>query len=450
MWPPGDTRSGAVQLPRVWIQEQRDRGRSRVNAHAIVVGAGPAGTVAAIVLARAGAHVRLLDRATFPRPKLCGDTVNPGALATLRRLGLAECVERGALHLDGMIVTGADGARVDGAYAPPHYGLAIRRIDLDMRLLQEAIHAGVVFEERVRVIEAIVGDLPPKGGSHESPAKTGHYESGTRSARLQAGLPGGSCEEGGIVENRAVVGVRVRLRSGKDAELKAPITIAADGRRSSLAFGLGLARHPKKPRRYAIGAYYEGVAGLSPFGEMHVRTGHYLGIAAVPGSLTNVCLVVPEDVLRERRSDPARLLAQMIDREPGLRDRFAHARLTHPPATMGPLAVDVRRAGVPGLLLAGDAAGFIDPMTGDGLRFAIRGGELAGRAAVAAIEEGIDGADRRLARWRQREFRRKWMFNRGVRALVGSSRAVRALSAAARIFPLLLQPTIAFAGDVGL
>ena len=59
----------------------------------LVVGAGPSGATAATVLARAGARVCLIDRAAFPRPKLCGDTLNPGALAILRRLDLAGCVE---------------------------------------------------------------------------------------------------------------------------------------------------------------------------------------------------------------------------------------------------------------------------------------------------------------------------------------------------------------------
>ncbi|MBI3264323.1 MAG: hypothetical protein HYZ58_14395, partial [Acidobacteria bacterium] len=100
-------------------------------------------------------------------------------------------------------------------------------------------------------------------------------------------------------------------------------------------------------------------------------------------------------------------------------------------------------------LLAGDAAGFIDPMTGDGLRFAIRGGELAGRVAASALETGdAGGAETRLARWRSREFSRKWTFNRGLRRLVGSAVAIRALSASADLVAPLLRQTIAFAGDV--
>src|SRR6476661_1949227 len=81
----------------------------------LIAGAGPAGSIAATVLARAGARVLVLDRATFPRPKLCGDTLNPGALAVLQRLGLA-CATGASIPLAGMIVTGEGGVRVVGAY----------------------------------------------------------------------------------------------------------------------------------------------------------------------------------------------------------------------------------------------------------------------------------------------------------------------------------------------
>src|SRR5262245_52212958 len=93
----------------------------------IVTGAGPAGCVAAIVLARAGARVLLIDRARFPRDKLCGDTVNPGALTVLRRLEL-DAAEPG-LRITGMIVTGPGGVRVDGRYPGGVTGRSILRRD---------------------------------------------------------------------------------------------------------------------------------------------------------------------------------------------------------------------------------------------------------------------------------------------------------------------------------
>ena len=103
-----------------------------------------------------------------------------------------------------------------------------------------------------------------------------------------------------------------------------------------------------------------------------------------------------------------------------LRDRFADARLVQAPVVLGPLAVEVGAADIRGLLLAGDAAGFIDPMTGDGLRFAVRGGALAADAALEALERGWRGVHDWLARARRAQFGPKWRFNRALRALVAS------------------------------
>ena len=96
----------------------------------LVIGAGPSGSIAATVLARAGARVCLVERAAFPRPKLCGDTLNPGACALLRRLDLLSGIEREALPLDGMLVTG-DGVEMAARYAGGLRGLSLRREELD-------------------------------------------------------------------------------------------------------------------------------------------------------------------------------------------------------------------------------------------------------------------------------------------------------------------------------
>src|SRR5262245_41219181 len=184
----------------------------------LIVGAGPAGSVAGIVLARRGARVRLIDRADFPRDKLCGDTVNPGTLARLRSLGVGAAIDARGLRVDGMLVTGEHGAAIQGSYPPGLFGRAILRPDRDWLLLQEAIRTGCQIESGIAVREPIVDT----------------------SARIPA-----------------VAGVRLG-HNGVTRDLRARVTIAADGRRSTIAFGLGLARHPETPRRWAIGAYFEG------------------------------------------------------------------------------------------------------------------------------------------------------------------------------------------------
>jgi flavin-dependent dehydrogenase len=374
----------------------------------LIVGAGPAGSIAATILGRAGARVRIIDRSTFPRVKLCGDTVNPGTLAILRRLKVAEAIEACALKVAGMRVTGERGAAIEGRYPDGVGGRALLRRHLDWMLLQDAVAAGAQFEPAFTVRRA-------------------------------------------IVDADRVAGVQVRGRQF-EGELRARVTIAADGRRSTLAFGLGLARHPPYPRRWAIGAYVENTAVATPtrdLGEMHVRMGRYIGIAPVPGGLTNICLVKSWRPGDRGLGDPRTALLRELARDPVLRDRFAGARLVAAPAVLGPLAVEVSDVGLDGLLLAGDAAGFIDPMTGDGLRFAVRGAELVARSALDALEHGWHGVHERLTAQRRAEFAGKWRFNRMLRALVASPAAVAAASAGARVARSALHAAIVYAGDVG-
>jgi flavin-dependent dehydrogenase len=378
----------------------------------LIVGAGPAGCVAATVLARAGVRVRLVDRSQFPRPKLCGDTLNPGSLGLLRRLEMADAAEAIGVPVYGMVVTGEGGVSVQGPYPRGLHGLSLSRSDLDWSLLQESVRAGVLFEPGVAVRSAIVDDGRVMG--------------------VSAGT------------------------NGNARRMNARVTIAADGRHSTLAFGLGLARHPPRPRRWAVGAYFEQLTGTGAAGEMHIRPGRYIGISPLPHGLTNVCVVVPAgaagSVAGNGLREPRRMLADALAADPALRERSAGARQVTETIVLGPLAVDVPSpSSVPeGLLLAGDAGGFVDPMTGDGLRFAIRGGELAGLAALRALEHGWPGVQRQLASTREQEFAAKWRFNRALRSLVASPSLVRAAAAGARVAPAIVRRIIAHAGDCNL
>ena len=367
----------------------------------LICGAGPAGVIASIVLARAGVRVRLLDRARFPRDKLCGDTLNPGALAVLERLGLGAVAAAG-VPIAGMIVTGEAGVRVAGPYGDAVRGRALPRAALDLALLGAASDAGVQIEEGVLVREPALDD-------------------------------------------GRVTGVLVAARDGGSLRLNAPVTIAADGAGSRLARALGLARHPARPRRWAAGAYFEQVRDMQPFGEMHVRRGRYIGVAPLPGGLANACVVTAD---RRAASRPEALLEQTLCTDAALAPRFAGARRITRVQCLGPLAVESSACGAPGLLLAGDAAGFIDPMTGDGLRFALRGAELAALEALRALEHGGGDAHTRLAAARHREFSHKWRFNRALRSLVGSPLAVSAAAHGATLAPQLLRHAIRYAGDL--
>ena len=373
----------------------------------LIAGAGPAGAMAAFVLAKAGARVVLVDRETFPRVKLCGDTINPGAVRLLASVGLTGGPLDTAVPLTGMYLTGP-GASVRAAYGRPPAALALRRRTFDAWLVEQAVAAGAHFEPAV-VARATLAD-----------------------------------EHSGVPIVRGLV-----LDSANRHALRMPaiLTIAADGRRSSLARAVGLAGVPRGPKRWAYGTYATGVAGLTDFGEMHVRHGWYVGVAPIGGGVANVCVVKPVHAAGGRR--PIDDVREALARDPDLAARFEHAAIDEGVRVLGPLASEARAAGVAGLLLAGDAAGFVDPMTGDGVHLALQSGVLAAREALRALETGdIVGAVSRLADARRAAFGRKLRFNRLVRDLVGSPAAVDVAVATARVVPSVIRRAVRYAGDV--
>ena len=194
----------------------------------VIAGGGPAGALAAIILARAGARVRLFERARFPRHKLCGDTLNPGALAVLARHVDTTALVAGSDDIHGMLLTGPGGVAVRALYGAGLAGRAVTRSVFDEWLLRQAVDAGARVEEGVAV-------------------------------------------KGALVSAGRVSGVTVAGRESGEVAHEGRLVIAADGRRSTLAFSRGLAHQPSRPRRWAIGGYFTGVAGCGTVGEMHVR-----------------------------------------------------------------------------------------------------------------------------------------------------------------------------------
>jgi flavin-dependent dehydrogenase len=371
----------------------------------IIVGAGPAGAFAGAILARAGLKVRLFERSRFPRHKLCGDTLNPGALAVLKRHVDIAPLMKNSDAISGMLLTGPGGTRVRGEYGDGLAGRSITRKVLDQWLLDQALSAGAQLEEGVAIRDVAITD-----------------------ARVSGVIAG---------------------TNGNSRAHPARLVIAADGRKSAIAVARGLSRQPARPRRWAIGAYFCGVRGMTSLGEMHVRRGHYIGVAPTPGGLTNACLVVPHVHGDQPISRPDEALNTALRSDAELKERFADAKPAEPAVMLGPLAVDAVAAGEPGLLLVGDAAGFIDPMTGDGLRFAFAGAEIA--AAVTSEVFGgtlpMSRAHVALAERRRSAFAAKWTFNRAMRSMVASPASVAAAAGVARVVPSVFQSMIRYAGD---
>ncbi len=322
----------------------------------VVVGGGPAGSMTALVLARAGVRVRIIERARFPRTKVCGEYVNGGAVDALARLGVLDAVRAVSSPLRGVRLVPQDAPPVALAFARP--ALACAREVLDAVLLNAAVAAGAAVE-RARVDDLI--------------------------------LEAGRC-----------AGVRVRGADGGLEERRARAVVGADGVGSVVARKLGLTKPARRGARYAVGGHYEGFGSLDAHVEMYVGGGAYFALNPLSQLRANVMVVVPKDRLAAWSADvDAGVGGAAAALGRGVRS-FAGATRLGPRVSMGPLAHDVRRASAPGALLAGDAAGFLDPFTGQGVFLALTGAERAAEAVLAALHERSREAAAfdAYARWR--------------------------------------------------
>lgn len=394
----------------------------------LVVGAGPAGVATALRLARRGVRVRLLDAAGFPRSKPCGDCLSPGATPLLEELGVASRLqEKDAGELagwatrtpDGRWFTGsfgserpaggarrpADGARNPGATRaghrdgdgsapdsrrPPVRGLAIPRAELDAVLAGAAVAAGAELREGVRAY-------------------------------------------GLLRDDGQVRGVRARDDGGREVELAGRVVVGADGLRSTVARRLAGVRRGGRRRLALVGRFvgvappdadgqppWLGAAGRTgagpspgrgpgpspgpdpgpnrkltgdgaPFGEIRLGRDGVLGLAPLGRGRWNATLVVPRTRAVEISAGRHRFFRKKLGAY-GVSDRFVDAEATGELEITGPFDVTPRRTTAPGALLAGDAAGYFDPLTGQGIHRALATGRAAAAAAFRMLEASSSAA----------------------------------------------------------
>lgn len=312
---------------------------SRLDADVLVVGGGPAGAATAIALAREGVDVLVLEKARFPREKACAEFYSPGAVMALDRLGVLDAIERySPVHPTGMRVS-TNSAAFTLSYQPRH-ALCLPRPDLDVTLLARAGEVGARVDEGSRVLGCIV----------------------------ESGRVRGACLETGSGE----------------VSVRAPLVVGADGLHSIVSRSLGVPVRSPGPSRLGLVARFDGV-DLGGLGHMHVGPGRYCGVAPVGPGLVNVGLVVPRGEKRPGESIDSFFKRSLV-RVPGAMATLRGGRRITPIRGLGPLSRRPERIAGPGFLLVGDAAGFDDPFTGEGVYHALRGGEIA----AAAILEGLD------------------------------------------------------------
>ncbi len=369
------------------------------DADVIVVGAGPAGSTVAMLLAASSVRVRIVDRATFPRDKPCGDYCNPGAVGLLRDLGMLPAVlDAGAAVISAMRVYAQDGSRFEAPF-PVGDGLLLPRLRLDAALLGHASRAGAAIEEGVAV----------------------------ESVRIHPDA------------------VDVQMASGR--RLRARLLIAADGMHSTIARRLGRLRVPAAAR-YTVGAYFSSLSHTTPGGELHLGSGLYAGVAHFGGGVANVCMALPRRLWR--RAGPQPTFEAALTCLPALAEAMAGARRESAFRCCGPVGFAARDPVADRVLLIGDAGGQIEPMTGQGIFLALHSASLAAGVALEAVRTG-DLSRRRLATYAQRrrlEIAGKLVVSRWLQRLALHPGITPLLVGRLRAHPSLAGDLLGATGDV--
>jgi len=297
-------------------------------ADVLISGGGVAGSTLAILLGRRGLKVELFERGHFPKEKPCGEGLMPAGVAVLNRLGVSEAVGGAPFygvryHFGEHVAEG----RFPQTLGLPVFGRGQRRKHLDEVLFRTAANAPGVI------------------------AHTGTHV------------------DGPLREKGHVVGMFV------DGQPRcAALVVAADGVHSRLRHKMGL-NVPVRRKRFGVCVHFRLAKGhaQAPCVDVFLGHGHELYVTPLPGGEVLVAVLADAQQLGEslERSFRRWLLA-----EPELAKRLDGAEQITPVLATSPLAAQARSGVAPGFVLLGDAAGFLDPITGGGMTQALRTAEL--------------------------------------------------------------------------
>jgi menaquinone-9 beta-reductase len=324
---------------------------------AIIVGAGPGGATAAACLARAGRSVLLVDKARFPRDKICGDAISGKSVDVLRRLDLIDDVMQAAqVGSWGVTFGGPDGTEAAIPFTkdldkPVPPGFVCAREVFDEIIVRKAVAEGATLWEETTVDDLLFGS------------------------------------------DGFVTGVRLR-HDGATREIAAPVVIGADGAYSVVARKLGIAQLDEKHYCAGLRVYYEGVTGFHEHNNVEL---HFLS-EAIPGyfwvfpmanGMANVGVGMLSAAVKKKKVKLKDVLEACID-HPKFRARFADARPLGPVKGWGlPMGSKPRTMAGDGWLLVGDAASLIDPFTGEGIGNAM----ISGEKAAAWVNRALNAND---------------------------------------------------------
>ena len=315
----------------------------------LVVGGGPAGATIAALTASRGASVILLEKERFPRDKVCGEFLSAEGCGVIHRMGMLQTLKSmGAKAMTSCLL--ADGKGRSITTHLPQAALGISRSTLDTLLLAKARAAGVTIHEETHAVAP-------------------------------------------ILENDRVTGITT-----KSETYRAKLVIAADGRRSMLQRALDpdigdpMTTHPGS--WFGFGAHFSDMTrGLGGRIELFVFDGGYAGLGPVEGGRLDLALIARVEALRACSNSPKLLFEERIKRNPLLAQRLDGAEPLSPWRAIGPLKFGVRKPASHGAIFLGDAAGTIDPFSGEGISNALVAAELALPYVENALAQGQLTAD---------------------------------------------------------
>jgi geranylgeranyl reductase family protein len=314
-----------------------------LRTEALVVGAGPAGGMAALELARRGIGVVVVDRSPFPRDKVCGDGLLEASLGILGAAGLEPVLQRRVHRLDRVRFSAPDGREflLDGSFA------TLRRRELDGLLVEEACRAGAQFVDGIRVTEPL--------------------------------LQGDAC-----------VGVKGVDRSGRFLTVAAKIILLATGANARMLAAFGVLEE-KRPTAYGIRGYFR-VPELGDEREMLIAYDRaflpfYVWFFPMGGGVFNVGWGMRPDGRGGIPKD--KCPAPLMRRSPRVATIMAGSS-QESPLRAAPMRTGFRgaRSSAAGLLVLGEALGLSFPFLGEGIGNALISGRLAAQVAARALGAG--------------------------------------------------------------
>jgi len=331
----------------------------------IIVGAGPAGCAAGLYASKSGLKTLLVDKESFPRDKICGDALSGKSVTILRDLDLLEKTQDlpGA-HIQSIVFSSPNHAsfRIDltkTSLKNIPKGFVIRRKNFDNFMFNETKEAVTDYLENFTVTDLIVED--------------------------------------GYV--RGIKGTK----KGNDEEVSynAKIVLGADGYKSIVARKLGLYEHDPKHWVVALRCYYKNVADLTDQIELHyvdeVIPG-YFWIFPLENGYANIGIGMLHEYIKRQNVDLKKSLDDTINSD-YFKDRFKNAEPLEKPVGWNlPVGSKRRKSYANGVMILGDAAGLIDPFTGEGIGNAMYSAKFAIQTAKAALESD-DYSEQFLARF---------------------------------------------------